>query len=141
MASLQTMSRVGTTDYMAPEVLMGERQFRKDPELRKKYLIRCSAMVDSWSFGIVFLHCLTGDIPHLGDIKEKVATVEDKTLRVLLEALLNEDPLDRKYLHEVFPDVVKVRVTAKACLLLKSYCIFKRMESPVLPQQNQVWVP
>ncbi len=102
MASIQTMSRTGTIAYMAPELLMGERLLRTNPALRRKYLVRYSAMVDSWSFGIVFLHCLTGELPHLDEVREKIATVEDDVLRNVLKALLQEDPLNRKYLHEVY---------------------------------------
>ncbi len=102
MASIQTMSRVGTISYMAPELFMERRLLTTNPALSRKYLVRYSAMADSWSFGIVFLHCLTGELPYLEEVREKIATVDDDGLRNVLIPLLQEDPLNRKYLHEVY---------------------------------------
>ncbi len=92
---------------MAPE-MWAQPKPKKDPNQRHKTFIRASAMVDSWSLGIVFLHCLNGELPDLDTIKQKVATVKDDKLRTILEALLNEDPLNRKYLHEIYQDVTNV---------------------------------
>ncbi len=101
LESIQTLTRVGTTAYMAPEMFQ-ERQIR-DFE-RKKYLVRYNAMVDSWSLGIVFLHCYHGKLPQdTHQPQEEIFAIKDTgtKLKTVLETLLKQDPSERNYLHKI----------------------------------------
>ncbi len=100
------MTRVGTTSYMAPE-LFGNRQYRDTPGLRQKCLYRYNAMVDSWSFGITFVHCLTGVVPHEENLAYTKQLISDRALKGVVTALLQKNPLKRHFLHEIAAEKLK----------------------------------
>jgi len=89
---------VGTTQYMAPEMLTGNGY---------------NCMVDVWSLGILFYEMLTGDIPFGGDSYEEIAnSVLDGKYEMpgpevpkgavdLLTRLLIKDPAQRISLDDV----------------------------------------
>jgi len=92
---------VGTTQYMAPEMLTGNGY---------------TCQVDVWSLGILFYEMLTGDIPFGGESYEEIAhsilggkydppSSEVPTGAVdLLTRLLTKNPLYRITLDEVMID-------------------------------------
>ena len=88
-------AKVGTHGYMAPEVWKGERVVK--PELRRKVLFRYNSMVDSWSLGIVVLECYSGKVPE----NPAEVSIKDKKLAEIVDGLLQQNPEDRSYLHDL----------------------------------------
>ncbi len=118
------MTLAGTPSFFAPEVKL-------DFENRKP-VSRYSPKSDSWSFGLVFLTCLLGNLPTTKNIRELIESLADPLFKTVLTALLQEKPSDRGYLH----DVVKKYCTDGAMLFswsqMETALINETQEFPLL---------
>ncbi len=87
------MTLVGTPSFFAPEVKLDFENM--------KPVSRYSPKADSWSFGLVFLTCLLGNLPTTKNIRELIESLADPLFKKILTGLLQEKPSDRAYLHDV----------------------------------------
>ncbi len=111
------MTQIGTRAYIAPEILEGESKMK--PSERNKLFTRYNAKVDSWSFALVFILCLKGELPSDQNAQVQAEASTDPVVNKVIAALYNIDPKERSLLHEALGEL---KYNLKDARLLYSKC-------------------
>ncbi len=97
------MTQIGTPSYIAPEILEGESKMK--PSERNKFFTRYNAKVDSWSFALVFIFCLKGELPSDSKNPRQAEASTDPVVNKVIAALHKVDPKERLLLHEALGEL------------------------------------